>query len=328
MLDYLTVWAQGSTSIRVFVFFPPLAYLFVLWRLLPFCTLSFYPASTHTSISFCFCISPSFFLFNLFNFPVQSLFPFHVVRLIPVSCSLSVFLGDSVLIRPCVFSCFLWLPLPPLSFPQLLPHPLSLRLSPSLPQAQLHPQRHVNIQLGEMLIKSENISLNLEFTPHSNISPPHPSSAGSGHCFIFTQLYTISPREQPTNNYLFCCWLTGAVEGLSALLKDMSNESEEWASLAFLPPWPFIILVLHSHLFICNHHLHTPSTHPHCPVAVVPPPSPPSLSLLWALPCSISLLSHHPLLLLLLQWALMNDQVWFGGRRWNRAREWERKSGE
>lgn len=70
--------------------------------------------------------------------------------------------------------------------------------------------------------------------------------------------------------------------GLNALLKDMSDESEEWVSLAFLPPRPFIILIPHSHLFICKHHLHTPSAHPHCTVAGVPPPSPlfpPSLSL-------------------------------------------------
>lgn len=107
----------------------------------------------------------------------------------------------------------------------------------------------------------------------------------------------IRPGELPSSNHSSRCWLTGVVEGLSALLKDMSNESEEWLSLAFLPPRPFIILILHSHLFICTHHLHTPSTHPRCPAAVVPPPSPPfppSLSLLGALSCSISLLFPPP----------------------------------
>lgn len=141
-----------------------------------------------------------------------------------ISCSLAVSLGDCFLIQPGAFSCFLYLPL---SFPQTpIPHPLSFRDSlPPLPHTQLHPHRHANIQPGK--IKSENISFNLQFIPCSNISSPHPLSAWSGRCFIFTLLYTISPRERPTNNHLFCCWLTGAVEGLSALLKDTSNESEE-----------------------------------------------------------------------------------------------------
>lgn len=108
----------------------------------------------------------------------------------------------------------------------------------------------------------------------------------------------------------------------------MFSESEEWVSVAFISPRSFIILTPHSHLFIYNNHLQTPSTHLHCPIAQVSPPSPlfpPSLSLLWGLPCSISLFSHLPLLLLSLrvgsdEWLSL---IWVG--KWNWASEWEVK---
>lgn len=93
------------------------------------------------------------------------------------------------------------------------------------------------------------------------------------------------PSDMPSKTISVSCWLSGAVEGLNPLLKDMSSEDEERVSLAFLPSQPFIMFILHSHLFIGNYHLQTSSTHPHYPIARISPPSPP-------LPPSLSLSSE------------------------------------
>ncbi len=159
--------------------------------------------------------------------------------------------------------------------------------SPSICDSVSPSYKHI-MSFGMNMKNFKNIPLNLQFTiTTKSIASSHVVSHMIFCLFAFFNLYLCRKqallyihavthnlhRELPSNNHLSCCWSTGTVEGLSALLKDMSNESEVWVSVAFLPPWSFIILILPSYLFICKHHLHTPCTHPHCLIAVVPPPA-------------------------------------------------------
>lgn len=103
---------------------------------------------------------------------------------------------------------------------------------------------------------------------------------------IHTVTHNFPPGSYPlTTIYTDFGWLE-PLGGLNALLKDMSNNNEEWFPLAFLPTPPFIILILHSLQFICNNLLQTPSLFCHhfstfssFPSITVSPLSPPELRL-------------------------------------------------
>lgn len=115
--------------------------------------------------------------------------------------------------------------LPHLSVPQAHLSLSPLWLTPSRTESQNQPHRHPTEKDAD---KRGNITFSHQFTPPALITPISAPPEG-GRCFIYL------PQGSAPKNYLEGCWLSGAVEGLSPLLKDVSSKMKNESHVFFSP---------------------------------------------------------------------------------------------